>query len=183
MIEPRRMKRKLAAALLAIPIAVLGYGYWFAATHGSLYVWLTDVTDRRNQRPVDGAKLSFLGPSGEVLAEAASMPPYGTVYLSSPPEYSCHEVEQRAPFSTEGRLDWDRCFERQSRWIPSWIERVRSVDLRVDSCVIRGLPVRAAKSTGDWWIWWVPLPHVGGKPYTMFSMTVELDRTRCEPVR
>jgi hypothetical protein len=171
------------AVLLAIPAAVLGYGYWFARTHGSFYCSLSDSTDPRNPRPVDDASLAFLDARGEVLARAVSMPPYGTVHLSSPAAFSCREIEGRAASSTDVRAEWQRCFERQSRWIPTWIERVRAVDLRAGACTIRGLPVRVTKHGGEWWIWWVPLPHVLGKPYTLYSFSIAFDRTRCEPGR
>jgi hypothetical protein len=173
------MKRALAASLLAAPVAVLGYGSWFARTHGTLHVWVTE-SDRPPAEPV---AIRFLGPAGEVLAEAAGAPPHGTVAISSPSQYACADVERRAPFSAADRLEWDRCFERQSRWVPTWIGRVASVDVSSGSCSIRGMPVRVARHGGEWWLWWVPLPHVGGKPYTLFSVSIELDRKLCRPAR
>ena len=45
------MKRSIAAlvaVMVTIPIAVLGYGYWFGQTHGALLVSVEDVSDREH---------------------------------------------------------------------------------------------------------------------------------------
>ena len=184
MTPPRRLdKRMFALLVLAVPASVLAYGYWFAETHGSLYVSVSDVGEGGRSKPVDGVELRFRDAGGELLAEARSSPPYGTVYLTSPSEYACHEVEVRAPFSVTARGDWDRCFEGQSRWISTWIGRARSVDLRSGPCQIDRMPITVSKHGGEWWIWWIPLPHAGGKPYTLFSVSVRFDPVRCQPGR
>jgi hypothetical protein len=56
------MKRSTAALLLivvAIPFAVLGYGYWFGKTRGALYVSVEDVPDREHPRSITPVGLSF----------------------------------------------------------------------------------------------------------------------------
>jgi hypothetical protein len=173
------MKRSTAApvaVLIAIPIAVLGYGYWFGQTHGALLVSVEDVSDREHPHSLTDVDLSFVDSSGRTVAEAVGVPPYGTIEIVSPSAYSCHDVEQRAPFSVEARHQWDECFQRQSRWLPTWIRSVKAVDLRSESCLIRQLPVAVDEYPDTWWLWWVPLPHVGGTPYTSFSVHVEIDR-------
>jgi len=179
----RGSRTTLLVLLLAVPAAVLAHGYWFAQTHGSLYISVSDVAERGRPKPVDGVGLRFRDAAGALLAEARSYPPYGTVYLTAPFEYACHEVEHRAPFSVSARGDWDRCFERQSRWVPTWIHRATSADLRSGPCTINGMPINVLEHGGEWWIWWVPLPHVGGKPYTLFSIYIQFDPLRCQTVR
>ena len=44
------------------------------------------------------------------------------------------------------------------------------------------LPVTSHKSNGDWWLWWVPLPHIGGKPLTYYSLSIYVDGTNCAAV-
>ena len=175
------MKRVVLVAfvVLAIPISVLAYGYWFGASHGSLSVDITDRSDREHPRPVSTVALALLNSEARVLAEARAADPIGVVYLSSPEAYSCRDVEQRAAFSVEARREWDRCFARQSRWIPTWIRSVKYVDLRSGSCTLHRIPVSVSEYPDTWWLWWVPLRHIGGKPYTWFTVSIRVDINRC----
>jgi hypothetical protein len=178
------MKRRrviLIVVFLAIPAAVLVYGYWFGARHGALYVSVEDVSDRERIRPLVPVELSFLDSTGRTVAEARGIPPSGTIFITSPSTVACHDVEERAPFSIEARNTWAECFERQSRWLPTWIRRVKEVDLRSGSCTIGRLPIIVSEYPDTWWLWWVPLPHIGGKPYTSFRIQIEVDRrARCQ---
>ena len=137
------MKRAalFVVAILVLPISVLGYGYWFGASHGSLLIDVMDVSDREHPRPVSTVALALLNSKDQVLAEARAASPPGVVYISSPGAYSCWDVGQRAPFSTDARREWDRCFERQSRWITTWIRNVTSVNLRSGTCWLQHIPV------------------------------------------
>jgi hypothetical protein len=168
-----------ALVFLLIAIGLLAYGYWFNATHGSLYVTVTDTSDREHPHPVVPVALSFLDSGGNVVAQADGTEPSGTIYLTSPQVYSCHEVEQKAPFDAAVRKEWDECFERQSRWVSARIRSVRTVDVRADSCEIHGMPVALSEHPDTWWLWWVPMRHIGGMPYTSFSIQIEFDRSRC----
>jgi len=80
------VKRRTLVALgvLAIPMCVLGYGYWFARSHGSLFVSVTDVSDRAHQRPLSPVLLTFLNAEGRALAEAAA-DPTGVAYPDTLP--------------------------------------------------------------------------------------------------
>jgi hypothetical protein len=169
--------------VLTLAIAVLGYGYWFASMHGALYLSVTDVSDREHPHPVVGVDLTLLDGRGGLLARAAGAPPSGVIYLTSPAEYACHGVEERAPFSMAAREEWDRCFARESRWVPTWIRTVRYVDLRAGPCTIERLPASVVEYSGDCWLWWVPLVRVGGKPYSIFSLSLQIDQARCQAAR
>ena len=170
----------VAAMVVAIATAVLAYGYWFGATHGSLSVIVDDVSDREHPRPLVPVELSFLDGGGQVLATASGTPPDGVIYLVSPVEYGCHEIELRTGTSLETRQQWATCFDRQSRWLPTWIRRVQAVNLRSGTCEADRLPVSVSEYPDTWWLWWVPLPRGGGMPYTSFSIFILFDRqARC----
>jgi hypothetical protein len=171
----------IVVLVLLVPTAVLAYGYWFNATHGAFYATVIDVSDREHPRAAVALELSFLDSNGTVLAKAQTLDASGTIYLSSPAAYSCHSVELRAPFSLEARQEWDRCFEGQSRWLPAWIRKVRFVDLQSGACGIYKMPVVLSEHPDTWWLWWVPMRHIGGKPYTSFSLTILFDQDRCIP--
>jgi hypothetical protein len=170
----------LAVGLVGLAaVATLARGYWHAASHGSLYVSVRDESDRDRQRSLRGTELWLLDSTGTVRARASAALPSGAFYISDPPLYACRDVEERAPFSVEAREEWDRCFERQSRWLVTWIRDTRFVDLRTGECWIRKMPVSVSEHADDWWLWWVPLRHIGGAPYTSFSIDVVFDGQRC----
>jgi hypothetical protein len=173
----------LFALFIGVPIGILGYGYWFGRTHGALMVGVEDMSDHAHPQRVTSVNVWFLDSAGRIVAGAAALPPYGTITITSPSAYACHDLEERAPFSVQARKQWDECFQRQSRWLPTWIRNVRSVNLRSESCSIRQMPITIDEYPDTWWLWWVPLPHIGGKPYTSFSVRIEINRrSGCEPI-
>ena len=98
--------------LLAVAVAgLLAYGYWYASSHGALSIFVDDVSDAQRTHPIVPVELSFLDGSGAVLATAAGTNPSGGIFLTSPPEYACHAVEERASFDTAAREAWQRCFD------------------------------------------------------------------------
>jgi hypothetical protein len=165
--------------IFALAAAVLAYGYWFGLTHGALYVNVLDVSDSKRPQDVRTVELTFSDAAGRTLAEATSVPPTGTIFLVMPSIYACHDLEERAPYSTEALTQWNRCFERQSRWLPTWIRSAKTADVRTGDCTINRLPIAVLERPDTWWLWWVPLRHIGGKPYTSFTIRIEIDRVRC----
>jgi hypothetical protein len=168
--------RGLAVLVAAVVAAVLGYGYWYQATHGYLHVW---VHEPRTAASVPDVDLVFLDAGGGQLARVRSLAPAGVIYIVGPAQYACYEIERKAAFSVEARMEWQRCFRNQSRWVSTWARQARTVDLKAGRCQLRGLPVVVRESGGDWWLWWLPLPHAGGKPHRTYSVTLELDSARC----
>ena len=166
----------LALALIAV---VLAYGYWHAKTHATLYVSWTDSSERSRYQPILDGELSFMNASGEVVAKAKPEAPHGAIYVSEPGQYSCHEFEQLAFFSLEARDGWNQCFETQSRWLSKSAPEITSVIVQTGSCLLT-MPVTLSKAS-DWWLWWVPSPHVGGTPYTHYSISISIDAANCAP--
>jgi len=174
------MKRIALGSVLLIVVAVLAYGYWFTATHGSLYVTVMDVSESDHARDVKPVEVSFLDSDGRVLAQATGSEAFGAISISSPAMYSCREIEQRAAFSVVAAEEWSTCFERQSRWLPTWIRDARTASLRMPSCFVRNLPVSVSENKDTWWLWWLPVRHIGGKSYTSFSLLITFKRDSCE---
>lgn len=166
-------------AICVAATLVIGRGYAFASTHGSLSIYILDVSDAAARQASAPLELSFLDSAGALLARADAEERSNVMYLTFPVVYACHGVELRAPFSAEARREWDRCFERQSRWISTWIPNVASVDLRSRSCSVPRVPVSVSRFRDNVLLWWLPLPHVGGNPYTYFSIDLRFDPTRC----
>jgi len=174
-----RVVGPLAATLGVVAALVLVRGYLFASTHGALSVYVLDASSAAARQATAPLELTFLDSSGVVLARTAADQPSNVIYPTFPVVYACHGVELRAAVSTEARREWDRCFERQSRWIPTWVTRASSVDLRSPGCTISHAPLSVSVLRDNWWLWWVPLPHVGGNPYTYFSIDLRFDPSRC----
>jgi hypothetical protein len=61
----------------------------------------------------------------------------------------------------------------------TWVKEVKYVDLKSGVCQLTKIPVSVSEYTDNWWIWWVPLRHVGGKPYTGFIISIAINRDRC----
>jgi hypothetical protein len=169
----------VVAGVVAVFAITLARGYRFASTYGALQVSIADVSDSAKPRPLVPAELTFLDSAGRPLGRAVAEAPLGTVYLSSPAEYACRDVERRAPYSADARREWDRCFDRQSRWLPTWVRRATAVDVTSGACDFHGVPLTVSESRDDWWLWWVPLRHIGGPPFTYFDIAIRVDRSRC----
>jgi hypothetical protein len=184
MATPRRTGLVALLSILVLgAIGVLAYGYWFALTHGTVYMFATDVSDRENVRQVVPVDLALFDSSGRLLARAAGAAPEGAVFLTWPTEYACHGAERDAAVSPAAREEWERCFARLSQWVPTWIGSLNYVELRSGSCTIERIPVAATEYRDNWWLWWLPLVHVGGKPYTSYSISIQVDLVKCEAVR
>lgn len=170
---------RVVLSVLIFAAIVLGYGYWHAKTHGALNVSIYDLSDEQTFALLRDAAIVLMDAGGTVLATGKSDKRHGTVYLSHPETGSCFEAEQQATRSREGMNAWQICFRQQSTWLMEWVREVRLVDVQTQDCSLGKIPVAIKEYSEDWWMWWVPLPHVGGKPYTYFSLTIRLDPIAC----
>ena len=170
--------------LLIIAVATLGilaFGYWHSATHSSLYVSLDGAAEANegNLATVE-AQVQFLDSRGTVLANGVRDKQYNFVHLLHPEHGDCHDIEKVAAFSNEARSSWQECFEHLSVWIANWVGDVERVNVRYDNCLIEDQPITISRSRTDWYLWWVPHPHIGGKPYSDYSATIVVDEKDCE---
>jgi len=44
---------------------------------------------------------------------------------------------------------------------------------------VEKLPVTLSRNRHGWWLWWLPHPHIGGKPYTVYSASLKIDPLAC----
>ena len=169
-------------AVLIFVAGVLSYGYYHQRTHGSLSVTLYDPKEKPNQRRVFKDEVVFLDARGQTLARAKSDDKYGVVRLIHPVVGDCVSEEQRATLGSDGQRRWQDCFKQQSTWLISWARRSRYLIVKLESCAAHRIPISIRESGDDWWLWWVPLPHIRGKPYSFFSLSVTVDRANCAVV-
>jgi len=171
--------------LIALIVAVLGWGYWHVTSHAHVTLYVSDVAlknDRQLYGDLPVADLEFKDAAGALLARARIDRPMGFVAVQHPVVGDCRREEVQASGGGDGLTAWRRCFETRARWFPTWIRRVRSAGVRVPNCAIEQAPVSLYVDRDDWWLWWVPLPHVGGAPYTYFTLSVWVDSRECRGV-
>ena len=178
----RRLTRwgAVGAALVLIAAAVPAYGYWRAVSRGYVSMSLINVSSNANGERVLDAALFVRDAGRDVLAKGGSDDRFGIVRFVHPEFGSCEEEERSAPFSVDARKRWDKCIAAQFRWQAEWAPRARYLDLRFAHCDVANVPITLRLRRDDWWLWWVPLPHIGGDPYTEFSARVTVDTNTCE---
>ncbi|MGB5718130.1 MAG: hypothetical protein WBN81_13695 [Gammaproteobacteria bacterium] len=166
--------------IVVIVACGLGYGFWHSLTHAAFHVQL-DFRDHDSgiQEIFPKVGIEFLDTEGRVLAQGVSDEHYNYVHLIHPEVGDCHEAEQSAPFSVEGNNAWETCFEHLSTWIATWAGKVSQVNVNTDRCTRRNLPVTVSVSNSDWFLWWVPHPHIGGNPYKYYSLSITVDEKDC----
>lgn len=177
------MRAGVKAIFLACCIVLasaLAWGYWHSATHASISVRVEDhglKTDRQLYGTPQEVTLTFFGAANEVLASARSVGPAGYIAAIHPDPGigDCSKYQ-----NSQG--EYADCYARYSAWTSSWAPRVRAAAFSAAGCALRGLPVAVHSSNADWWLWWVPLPHVGGVPRRHFDFVVKVNTRTCTGV-
>jgi len=166
-------------SLLIFVAGILAYGFYHEQTHGSLSVTLYDPAQLPAQSKIFKDELTFLDGNGQALARAQSDAKYGVMRLIHPAVGDCVSEEQGASSARDGQKKWQACFEQQSTWLMDWVRQARYAIVKLESCPPQRVAVSISESGDDWWLWWVPLPHIGGKPYRYFSLMINVDRAKC----
>lgn len=179
------MRRWLLAvlAVLAAFAALLGWGWWHAHTHATVDLAVNDLalrTPHQGSGPLTSGELVLRDAAGQALAHGRLSEPYGVVVFTDSAAGDCDGLQSQATTSQAGRDAWQHCFAARSRWQAQWAARVAQASVATGRCDIGAVAVRAYRNV-DWWLWWVPLPHVGGTPYTSYSFRLRIDSARCAP--
>jgi hypothetical protein len=169
-----RAKRWLVwvVTLTLVGAAVLSYGYWRALTRAYVSISLSGETSAKKRQPIFNAELVLRDQGGNVLAKGRSDSRYGVVRFSHPQYGTCEDDEKAATTAAAGRQRWKECIGKVFRWEAEWAPRVRTMEIGVAGCGTMKNPLALRMNREDWWLWWVPLPHVGGDPLTTFSALV-----------
>lgn len=174
---------KILAAVAGSAVLVLAWGYWYSLTHTALSLRVEDYglkTDRLSYGSPHDVTLQFLGANNEPLALARSVEPHGYI-LAEHPSREIGNCEQRGPGAAGAAApgDYAECYAQLSAWAAQWAPRVRRAHVAVGPCKLRDLPVGVHSSNSEWWLWWVPLPHVGGLPRRYVEFVIKLDSRAC----
>lgn len=170
---------RVSIALAFIAAAVLGWGYWRARTHAATDIRIEDYalrTDRQAYGAAKNATIEFFDARKTSLAVARTVGAHDYLQASHP-DAKIGNCMQFDGYRQRGR--YSQCFDAHSRWAARWAPQVRSARVTVGNCVVNDVPVTAEKSKPDWWLWWVPLPHVGGSPLSYYRYSVAIDSAAC----
>jgi hypothetical protein len=166
----------LAAGLIVL--GLLAWGWWFSATHAYLNIQLEDyglATDSQPFATPHDTTLEFFDEAGQRLAPAKTVEPYGYLMAQHPRLADCTALEGR------GGEAYADCYTEYSGWSSEWAARTRFATVRLGRCVIAHVPVVLSRSRTGWATWWVPLPHVGGKPFESIGMQIRVNSRTCAP--
>lgn len=175
-----RRLAKLGLVALGLAAAALSWGYWYSASHYVLHLRVEDYglkTDRRAFAAPHDVALTYFSAEGSVLASARSVEPLGFLV----PVHPDPKIDDCRQFERD-RQQFARCFERQSSWVSGWANRVRFATVGVGGCTVENARVEHHESDGNWWLWWVPHPHIGGVPRRFVELTVRIDSKECRAV-
>ena len=174
------MSKRFFFILVSICLLLLSYGYWHVSTHGWLYISLNRiVTEGRKYENIKNATVSLFDLKGRLLVNGRSDDKFGVVYLAHPEVGYCVEDVSKRSHTNETTQAWRDCYQKQSTWLFEWVRKVEYMDLEFKGCSLKKLPVTVSESKDDWWLWWVPHPHLGGKPITYFTISVYVDSEKC----
>lgn len=155
----------LIAALAA------GYGYWRVNTQGTINIHLRDIASHDQYGPILNARLALFDASGKQLATGKTDGKFGVVLIAHPRAGYCGPDLQQSEYS--------KCFKALSAWMMSWARQVRYAELAFGDCRLQRIPLQFSVFQAGMLTWWVPLPHVGGDPYTMFSAALTVNGKTC----
>lgn len=173
--QARSAQKQLAigAVMLALVASIPLWGYWRTTRSGDLYVTVHDVAlanDRQLSGWVTAGDLVFRDVAGRVLATGTA-----DSRMTHPTLGDCRAEEER------GGAAWQTCFAGQSRWLMTWVRDARRAAVRLDSCTIENVPVAVEESRDQWWLWWVPHPHLDNSTRTHFRVRLWIDSANCTP--
>ena len=167
---------RLALAIsAAIAAAVTGFGYWHARNHGTLYVYLHDKANEKQHGHVYDGKLVFYNAAGKVLARAKTDNRWGVVWPEHPGAGYCGpELAGDA---------YQKCFQAHTTWLMEWVSHTQRAEVQAGACHIRDIPVAVIADTDNIFLWWLPLPHVGGLPRTNYGFSITIDSRECRALQ
>lgn len=173
-----------ACLLLGLALGgALAWGWWQAAKHANVDVTMHDAapkTSNKTSAHFAFVELELTDGEGLVLARAAPAGLDGYPSIVHPAFGDCRRFEQELDKGIAARTAWDECHGALTLWSSTWAHKVRLVNVRLPHCRIDKLPAAVQLYRDSWWTWWIPLPHAGGQPVTLYSIRIALNSATCQ---
>jgi len=176
--------RNVPLVVLAVVAAVLGWGWWQAQIHADVHVAINDValkTPNLRWAALESGMLVLRDADGRALAHGVVTGPQHLLEFDDAAAGDCGRFERQAPFDAAARRGWQACYEGRARWQASWAGKVALASVTSGRCSIDKVPVKTRRYD-DWWLWWVPLPHVGGSTSAYYAFELYVDSATCSAV-
>jgi hypothetical protein len=162
----------IVCCVLGFAVALIaGYGYWRVNSHGTIDIHLRDVASQEQYGRIFDARIALLDASGRQLAAGKTDAKFGVVLIAHPQAGFCGPELQQSRYQ--------KCHRALSAWLMEWAHDVRYVELEFGSCRFQRIPLQLSVFQAGMLTWWVPLPHVGGDPYTMFNAALTVNGKTC----
>lgn len=152
------------------------------STHGWLYISLNGLglaEKGPKYHYIKNARIALFNRDGNLLANGKSDSSYGVVFLAHPKLGYCVEEASKTTDTTATKQSWYDCYKEQSKWLMDWVRQADYMDVVFGRCHLQQIPIDISESTDVWWLWWIPHPHIGGKPITYFNMSLYFDVVNC----
>ena len=153
----------LALFFIILPI----YGYFFRETHSNLSVTFTS-----SKSNLSSAKVLFLDEKGNELGSGILINEY--IQVLHPTLGNCR--------ASNNVMNFRSCFNRLTWFISSWVKDIDKIQVIHKNCITRPMDFEVSRMEdygSEIFTWWVPLPHVGGKPYASYHSTFHLLSSHC----
>ncbi len=157
--------------------SVLAWGYWHSATHASISLRVHDYglkSDRQRYGAPHEVTLTLYDKAAQHLAFAHSIEPAGYILLLHPDSKigDCTKYQN-------SQQEYADCYSQYSAWASSRGDKVRTATVNINGCTLDHLPVNTSSTNTDWWLWWVPHPHIGGIPRRHFKFVIDINTKFC----
>ncbi len=146
--------------VLILCLLIIG-GYIYTLFHGGLTVSIRDVSSKGIYDGVLGAQIHFHDDTGNVVGSGYTDEKLGAVFINYPEFGSCAD-------NVSEREKWYACSSERSRWIVKFAKKISSISVETAECQIERIPVHVKVARSEALTYWMPLPHVMGKPLTYF---------------
>lgn len=182
--------RTLTTVLSIIVLAfVAGYGWaiWHVLTHSAIHIMVHDyglATESRLYGDPPDVQLQLLDGAGRMVANARTVESerYFVVVHPDPAIADCRRYEGGGATAAAGQMTYRDCYKKLSRWASQWATSVSATRFASPTCSIASVPARVQSDLGEWWLWWVPNPHIGGTPYRYVTIEFDVDTRTCRAI-
>jgi hypothetical protein len=174
-------------AAVAVSALVLAWGYWYSLNHASLQLRVDDYslkTERQAYGVPHGVTLTLRDSAKGQLAVARSVEPLGYILAVHPNAdiVNCAHRGIRPSSGNGSQGDYPRATSSTQPGPRPGHREFTAPKSVLASCQLREVLVTVRMSNDEWWLWWVPLPHVGGLPRQYFEFAVAIDSRACTAV-
>ena len=165
--------------LLVFGLALPAYGYWHSTLHSSAMFTLD--FPGQNSNFLSRARVMFYDANNKLLATGQRDGKLNKIWPEHPQSGTCQTAQNTGLLSALDKKKWDKCYEQLTMWIPDWVSQVRKVQVIHANCYSRKIPIHINRSNSpiEWFIWWIPMPHGYGLPYSNYHAHMTLSPQNC----